>query len=366
VLFIYDTVLEQIKKDIGKDRPERGGALLGEQGNTIVSKFIFDPTAQTTASTYSPSRRLNQLVKEVEENEGFEYKGIIHSHPGKFDQPSGQDLTELSTGLSLNPHMPHYLVPIVTLNNIDRLEEHELAVGKMKISFFAGYRSDELVSDDPSIEAKYNDVILRKMVVQKIPKGQLTRDMEALCQRKTGLKNPQVFLVNQETQPMLACTLEMEDRFDLLIVVDSHYPACQSSILVTHTNGRQQEFQPDWSDSFIQNMDELINSLIDDGEEARNQEITVNLANAPIRKSSERQRARIFHRFKRQRVRVFKPSRRHRVRNSNVKEEMRFLVETNGTKLITHISRHHFEDTANLSLSKLLLSTNKHHNEEEI
>lgn len=361
MLFIYDTVLEQIKKDIGSDRPERGGALLGEPGNEIVSKFIFDPTAQTTASSYSPSRRLNQLVKETEASEGLEYKGIIHSHPGKFDQPSGQDLSELSTGLKLNPHMPYYLVPIVTLNNIDRLEAHELAIGKMKISFFAGYRNKELESDDTNIETQQDDILLRKMMVQTIPKRQLTSDIEALCRRKAGLRNPQVFLVYQEFQPMIACTLEMEDRFDLLMVVDSRYPDCKPSILVTYKDGSQNEFQPDWSDSFIQNMDKLLSSLIDDSEEALNKgnkEIATVPVNSPIQKRSTQQRARIFHRLKRRRVRASQPSRRHRARKSNISDEMRFLVETNGTKLITHISRHHYEESSHLSLSKLLLSTN--------
>lgn len=367
MLFIYDTVLEQIKKDIGSDRPERGGALLGEPGNAIVSKFIFDGAAHTTASTYSPSRRLNQLVKEMEGNDGLEYKGIIHSHPGKFDQPSGQDLSELSTGLRLNPHMPFYLVPIVTLNNLDRLDEHELAVGKMKISFYAGYRSIDLETDGASFETTYDDVVLRKLVVQPIPKGQLTSDMEALCQRRAGLRNPQVFLVNQEIQPMLACTLEMEDQFDLLMVVDSHYPACKPSILVTHKDGNQQEFQPDWSDSFIQNMDKLLSTLIDDGEELLNQGIQEKpavLLNPPLPKRSDRQRARIFHRFKRRRVRVSKPPKRHRLRKSNERDEMRFLVETNGTKLITHINRHRFEEPGHLSISKILLSTKNQNGEE--
>lgn len=372
MLFIYDTVLEQIKKDIGNHRPERGGALLGQPGKAIVSKFIFDSTALTTASTYSPSRRLNQLVKETEENEGLEYKGIIHSHPGKLDQPSGQDISELSTGLRLNPHMPFYLVPIVTLNNIDLLEDHELAVGKTKISFYAGYRSKEPEMENTGFESKYDDIFLRNVKVQPIPKGLLTRDVEALCHMRAGLRNPQVFLVNQEIQPMLACTLEMEDRFDLLMVVDSHYPACKPSILVTDTDGNQQEFQPDWSEAelFVQNLDKLITSLIDAGEESSNQgseEISTVQLNPPLPKRSKRNRPRIFNRFERRMARVSKRkrSKRHSVRKSNESSEMRFLVETNGTKLITHISRHHFEESDRVSLSKLLLSTNNQ-NEEEL
>ena len=61
LLYIYDTVLEQIKKDIGDYAPERGGALLGDPGKPIVTKFIFDKKAHTTTNTYSPSRMLNDI-----------------------------------------------------------------------------------------------------------------------------------------------------------------------------------------------------------------------------------------------------------------------------------------------------------------
>lgn len=265
MLYIYDSVLEQIKADIGDKAPERGGALLGEPGKPIISKFIFDSQAFTTSSTYSPSRKLNKNVQEVEEKEGLEYKGIIHSHPGEYDQPSSQDMAELATGLRLNKHMPFYLVPIVTTNSEkEMLEPHELKINEMKISFYAGY-PEKVKEQKPFTRFIGDEVSLQAMEVKKIPEGLLTRDLETLCKEKRGLHLPEVFVIDFEDEPMLAGKIEVEDLFELLLLLDISYPFGQPRVLVTHIDGKQEELIPDWSGEgpFMNKLDRFISQIID-------------------------------------------------------------------------------------------------------
>jgi proteasome lid subunit RPN8/RPN11 len=264
MLFIYDSVLEQIKADIGDKAPERGGALLGEPCKPIITKFIFDSQAFTTSSTYSPSRKLNKSVQEAEEKEGLEYKGLIHSHPGEYDQPSSQDIAELATGLRLNKHMPFYLVPIVTTNSEkEMLEPHELKISEMKISFFAGYPAKN--KEETLFSRNIDEVSLQAMEVKKIPEGLLTRDLESLCKEKRGLHLPEVFVIDFEDEPMLAGKIEVEDLFELLLLVNISYPFGQPRVLVTHIDGKQEELIPDWSGegTFMAKLDRFISHMID-------------------------------------------------------------------------------------------------------
>ncbi|HYK73583.1 MAG TPA: Mov34/MPN/PAD-1 family protein [Pseudoneobacillus sp.] len=229
MLYIYDTVLALVKKEIGDQYPERGGALLGVPGEPIVTEFIYDDAAETTSSSYSPSRELNRLVRNAEEENGLEFKGIIHSHPGSYNQPSYQDISELETGLDLNPHMSCYLVPIVTCEHHGELESHELILGEMKVSCYAGFLTTE------------STVRVEKMDVKVVSYGLFQKDLESLCESISGLRNPQVYCINHDGQPLLAGKVEVEELFDLLLLLDVSYPRCQSRILVTHMDGEQEE-----------------------------------------------------------------------------------------------------------------------------
>lgn len=253
MIFILDSVMGQIKDLIGNHLPERGGALLGEPGKPIITKFIFDSNAFTTSSMYCPSRKLNKKVKEVEDKEGLEYKGIIHSHPNQYDEPSSQDLVELATGLRLNQHMPYYLVPIVTTTKNPVLESHELAIAEMKVSFYAGFPTDNV------------GVTLRKMEVKQIPEAQLTKDLITLSEKKKGLHNPEVFIVASDSEPMLTGKIEVEDQFELLFLVDLTYPYTCPRMLLTYMNGNQEEIEPLWDSEipFMQLLERFITEKIE-------------------------------------------------------------------------------------------------------
>lgn len=271
MLYIDDHVLEMIKREIGDLPPERGGALLGEPGRPMITKFIFDPLAYTTRSTYMPSRRLNQLVRQAEKEEGLEYKGIIHSHPGGYDHPSSQDLRELRTGLNLNKHMPYYLVPIVTELRESCTNDHEVASGKMKVSFYAGFRQEQQEEDSfpRSVNSlhlfRQPEVQLKKMKVHVIPKDRFTRDLEVLTKSMIGVKNPQTYTVDQDDEPMMAGSIEVEGLLDLLIVTDLTYPRSNPSILITFKNGDQEQHNPPWKveDSFANQLEDFITTVID-------------------------------------------------------------------------------------------------------
>lgn len=252
MIYILDSVMEEIKIHIGNHLPERGGALLGEPGKPLITKFLFDSHAFTTSSIYCPSRRLNKKVKELEEKEGLEYKGIIHSHPNQFDEPSSQDIVELATGLELNPHMPFYLAPIVTTTEQHELRSHELAIGDMKVSFYAGFPSEE-------------GVTVREMEIKQIPKAQLTKDLAVLCEQRTGFHLPEVFMIASDTEPLLAGKLDVEEQFELLFLVELNYPNSYPRILLTYKNGKQEELEPQWDleTAFVEQLDRFITEKID-------------------------------------------------------------------------------------------------------
>lgn len=79
MIIFTDEVIEGIKRDIASHAPERGGALLGPQHTNLVSCFLFDPQAKTTAASYSPSKQLIETVKIEELATGLTFKGIVHS-----------------------------------------------------------------------------------------------------------------------------------------------------------------------------------------------------------------------------------------------------------------------------------------------
>ena len=112
---VFDTVLEKIQKSVGSIVPESGGALLGSYGNSLIVDFLFDSAAETTGVSYVPSLSIAERVRTEELNRNLQFKGIVHSHPGSFDKPSGPDEFSFGAGLEANPELSRYLAPIVTL-----------------------------------------------------------------------------------------------------------------------------------------------------------------------------------------------------------------------------------------------------------
>ena len=139
--FIAQSVVSEIARTIGSVRPEQGGALLGPPQKPVITRFVFDRSAKVSGASYSPSRWLSREVQRLERDAKVELKGIVHSHPGSMDHPSGQDEYELNVGLELNPHLRAYAAPIVTLHRRETaLGAHEIPLGSGKLSLFVAYR----------------------------------------------------------------------------------------------------------------------------------------------------------------------------------------------------------------------------------
>lgn len=135
-----DVVIGQILSDIGSHVPERGGALLGLPRTSVVCKFISDPDARVTGSSYVPSDQLQAAVNEEEGRSGLSFCGIVHSHPHNLNVPSFQDHNAFYAGLERNPHLASFVAPIITFSS--RVpEEHELTLtGDVTMSNYVAYR----------------------------------------------------------------------------------------------------------------------------------------------------------------------------------------------------------------------------------
>jgi proteasome lid subunit RPN8/RPN11 len=112
---ITDLALAQLEEHLTSHAPERGGALLGLRNAEVITEFLADPDAATTAVSYVPSARLARRVREEEADGVRRFYGVAHSHPGRFDRPSGPDRAAFAKGLALNPHLATFYAPIITL-----------------------------------------------------------------------------------------------------------------------------------------------------------------------------------------------------------------------------------------------------------
>ncbi len=138
---VFDTVLDTISSTIGSRPVETGGALLGAYGNSLIVDFLFDEEGEVTGATYVPSAGLTQVVQLNELDRYLQFKGVVHSHPGTLDTPSGPDEESFLAGLETNLELGRYLAPIITL------KEGPAAPNKVKIgeevwaSFYVAIRS---------------------------------------------------------------------------------------------------------------------------------------------------------------------------------------------------------------------------------
>jgi len=94
--------------------PESGGLLLGPVGTNDVTDFFFDAGGNVTGASYSPDHRtLNRKMKEEWIPAGIDMKGFIHSHPGRLDTLTDQDLMYIKRLLAANPDMSMFIAPII-------------------------------------------------------------------------------------------------------------------------------------------------------------------------------------------------------------------------------------------------------------
>ncbi|MBN2267673.1 MAG: Mov34/MPN/PAD-1 family protein [Candidatus Babeliaceae bacterium] len=111
---IHRQVISKLFASIGSRPPESGGVLLGPVNCNEVSDFYFDDQGQCSGATYSPDyKKIGYLLKHDWADDGLEMKGIIHSHPNRFDRLSGGDLSYIARLLQCNPQDKFFFAPIV-------------------------------------------------------------------------------------------------------------------------------------------------------------------------------------------------------------------------------------------------------------
>ncbi len=232
MLYVSDKVVSEIAEIIAAHPPERGGALLGFIGRPFVTRFLFDGYARTTQVSYQPSKKLIEKVKDVEINEDLELKGIIHSHPGGMDYPSGQDERELKVGLEINTHMPFYLAPIVTNSfRAQNLDYHELQAGSGKISFYAAHR------------LRGNKVQVKRVPVILVP---MQQDLIRICNSFGSSQPPETFVTNFGAVQMPAGKVVLEG-LELLFLFTEYYPAVPPILLITVEGSDTEQVSLHWN-----------------------------------------------------------------------------------------------------------------------
>ena len=227
VVRVLDSVVRSIEEQIAAHPPERGGALLGPRDCAVITHFLHDDEAETTATTYRPSRTLNEQVKDLERGTSLELKGLIHSHPGGLDHPSAQDTRELGVGLHLNGHMGSYLALIVTSGPPAEVHCHEIALPSGKLSCFKAYRGPKrTASVVPS-------------AVEVIP---VLEHLERLSHEYEG-QAPEEFLTDVGAGPMPAGRIQL-DGIEVLVIASALFPAVPPIVLVTPEGGETEQLPP--------------------------------------------------------------------------------------------------------------------------
>lgn len=138
---IFDSVFDTICSTIGSRPAETGGALLGSYENSLVVDFVYDVEGAVTGASYVPSVNLTHVVQRNELDRNLQFKGVVHSHPGTYDTPSGPDEESFFAGLQANLELGRYLAPIITLQE-GRSAPNKLKLGEgVWASFYVAIRS---------------------------------------------------------------------------------------------------------------------------------------------------------------------------------------------------------------------------------
>lgn len=109
-----------IMDTVGKFPAESGGILLGNRGDYIIQKFIFDGKGSTGPASYDPDVAfLNREVKKEWDENGLALLGFIHSHPRGYSRLSGDmgngigDIGYIKKIFSVMPKLDKFLAPIM-------------------------------------------------------------------------------------------------------------------------------------------------------------------------------------------------------------------------------------------------------------
>ena len=205
---IFDTVLETIASTIGSYPAETGGALLGSYGNSLIVDFVYDKDGEVTGASYVPSAGLTQLVQQNEHGRNLQFKGIVHSHPGIYDSPSGPDEESFLAGLRANLELGRYLAPIITLRE-GGSAPNKLQIGEgVWASFYVAIRSQSRVV---RVEPCLPKVIWFARDVRKLAKD-------------LGLSDPEFFPTDSNGLYSVSSQITLRKDSTLVLAASGSYP----------------------------------------------------------------------------------------------------------------------------------------------
>ncbi len=148
-------VMCRIMSTIGANQPETGGILLGPIGAGDITDFYFDVTAACTGGTYTPDHvTLTRKMQEEWLPAGMDFKGFVHSHPGRFDRLSAGDMEYIGRLLAKNPDITAFAAPIVIprefrLRPIIVLRNSPHIQRRLSCGFFANPQNSNSHKGDP-------------------------------------------------------------------------------------------------------------------------------------------------------------------------------------------------------------------------
>ncbi|MBJ7294431.1 MAG: ThiF family adenylyltransferase, partial [Ilumatobacteraceae bacterium] len=228
---IFDTVLEKIQKSVGSIVPESGGALLGSYGSSLVVDFLFDSSAETTGVSYVPSLSIGERVRKEELQRNLQFKGIVHSHPGSFDKPSGPDEYSFGVGLDSNPELSRYLAPIVTLEP-GRDSSNKILFNGIWIYFYlATRRNGESIRVSPTMP---------KIIY-------FARDVRNLAS-KLHVEEPEFFPTDSNDMYSVSAQIKLSERSSIVLAASGSYPELPPIALHTDSlTGETRQLHLQWN-----------------------------------------------------------------------------------------------------------------------
>ena len=229
---MFDTVLDQVSLTVGSHPVETGGALLGDYTSGVITRFLFDEDAETTAVSYIPSRRLNDRVNIAEAEGRLQFKGVLHSHPGNFDSPSGPDANSFLEGLKENPELSRYLAPIVTFKEGDARDNKMALPGGGWISFYVAMREGR---NDVRIERTMPDII------------HFGRDCRVIT-NCLGLPDPVFVDGDNGDHSTVTARIALNEDLELMLTADGSYPE-KAPLAILHRSSKDltTQLQLRWS-----------------------------------------------------------------------------------------------------------------------
>lgn len=235
---LTDEVIDQIKRSIADHQPERGGALLGPVGVPAVTSFLDDAAADSTTVTYRSSRWLAATVRTMEkENPLIELKGIVHSHPGRLNSPSSQDLVAFADSLQLNPWLGSFVAPIVVRHPRDRHAPEQIGLGEQaSLTMW--------VAQPTAGDRNPGSLLVTSRPALVLP---ACRDLAAVAHHVgAGQGTTRLAVIELSSQPVLAGFIEVNEGETYTIVFPWNYPV-GAPLVLRRAEGTEHQVACRWS-----------------------------------------------------------------------------------------------------------------------